>query len=85
VLVEGVSDQLALDALAERRGRDLAAEEGDYQRGLEEVGTAMGFSRERARQVEMNALTALRRPEVRARLEDLADGARVSSATTRRD
>jgi DNA-directed RNA polymerase sigma subunit (sigma70/sigma32) len=31
----------------------------------------MGFSRERARQVERDALAALRSPEVRARLEDL--------------
>jgi DNA-directed RNA polymerase sigma subunit (sigma70/sigma32) len=29
----------------------------------------MGFSRERARQVERDALAALRRPEVRARLD----------------
>jgi hypothetical protein len=42
VLVEGLSDQRALEALAERRGRDLdaegilcdAAEEGDFKRGL---------------------------------------------------
>jgi DNA-directed RNA polymerase sigma subunit (sigma70/sigma32) len=33
----------------------------------------MGFSRERARQVERDALAALRRPEVRARLD--LDGA----------
>jgi DNA-directed RNA polymerase sigma subunit (sigma70/sigma32) len=31
----------------------------------------MGFSRERARQVERDALAALRSPEIRARLEDL--------------
>ncbi len=31
----------------------------------------MGVSRERVRQVELGALAALRRPEVRARLEDL--------------
>ena len=40
-------------------------------RTLEEVGAIMGFSRERARQVERGALTALRQPEARARLEDL--------------
>jgi DNA-directed RNA polymerase sigma subunit (sigma70/sigma32) len=34
----------------------------------------MGFSRERARQVERDALAALRRPEIRARLAGL-DGA----------
>jgi RNA polymerase primary sigma factor len=39
-------------------------------RTLEEVAAVMGFSRERARQVERTALAALRRPEVRARLED---------------
>jgi RNA polymerase primary sigma factor len=41
-------------------------------RTLEEVGATLGFSRERARQLERAALSALRRPEVRARLEDLA-------------
>jgi RNA polymerase primary sigma factor len=40
-------------------------------RTLEEVGAVMGVSRERARQMERRALAALRRPEVRARLEDL--------------
>ena len=40
-------------------------------RTLEEVGAVMGFSRERARQLERSALSALRRPEIRARLEDL--------------
>jgi RNA polymerase primary sigma factor len=43
-------------------------------RTLEEVGAVMGFSRERARQVERDALAALRSPEIRARLHDL-DGA----------
>jgi RNA polymerase sigma factor (sigma-70 family) len=40
-------------------------------RTLEEVGEVMGVSRERVRQVEMNALAAMRRPEIRARLVDL--------------
>src|SRR6266700_3401112 len=40
-------------------------------RTLEEVGAIMGFSRERARQVERDALASLRSPEIRARLEDL--------------
>ena len=40
-------------------------------RTLEEVGARLGVSRERARQVERRALAALRRPEIRARLEDL--------------
>jgi RNA polymerase primary sigma factor len=39
-------------------------------RTLEKVGVAMGFSPERARQVERAALTTLRRHEIRARLED---------------
>jgi RNA polymerase sigma factor (sigma-70 family) len=43
-------------------------------RTLEEVGAVMGFSRERARQLERDTLAWLRRPEVRARLNDL-DGA----------
>jgi RNA polymerase primary sigma factor len=41
-------------------------------RTLEEVGAVMGFSRERARQVEHAGLRALRDVEIRARLEDLA-------------
>jgi RNA polymerase sigma factor (sigma-70 family) len=41
-------------------------------RTLEEVGAVMGFSRERARQVERDSLACLRRPEIRTRLEDLA-------------
>jgi len=82
VLVEGVSDQLALEALAERRGRNLAAdgisivpiggatnigsfldrfgprgfdvrlaglcdaaEEGDFQRGLERAGLGSNLTR----------------------------------------
>jgi RNA polymerase primary sigma factor len=64
----------ALEALPERERRVLALrfglDSGD-SRTLEEVGAAIGCSRERARQVERDALAALRRPEVRARLEDL--------------
>jgi hypothetical protein len=82
VLVEGISDQRALEALAERRGRNLgaegisivaiggaqaigsfldlfgplgldvrlaglcdAAEEGDFQRGLEQAGFGSNFTR----------------------------------------
>jgi RNA polymerase sigma factor (sigma-70 family) len=41
-------------------------------RTLAEVGALMGFSRERARQVEHAGLRALRDVEIRARLEDLA-------------
>jgi RNA polymerase primary sigma factor len=44
-------------------------------RTLAEVGSVMGFSRERARQVERDALASLRRPEVRARLHDLGGAA----------
>ena len=40
-------------------------------RTLEQVGAVMRCSRERARQLERGALAALRRPETRARLEDL--------------
>jgi RNA polymerase sigma factor (sigma-70 family) len=38
---------------------------------LEEVGAVMGFSRERARQIERDALASLRSPQIRARLGDL--------------
>jgi RNA polymerase primary sigma factor len=40
-------------------------------RTLDEVAAVIGVSRERARQIELGALAALRRPEVRARLEGL--------------
>jgi RNA polymerase primary sigma factor len=44
-------------------------------RTLEEVGAVMGFSRERARQVERDALASLRRPEVRVRLQGFSGAA----------
>jgi RNA polymerase sigma factor (sigma-70 family) len=67
----------ALLALPKRERRVLVLRFGldsGTPRTLEEVGAVMGFSRERARQVERDALAALRSPEVRARLHDL-DGA----------
>jgi RNA polymerase primary sigma factor len=63
-----------LQALPERERQVLVLRFGldsGTPRTLEEVGAVMGFSRERARQVERDALAALRSPEVRARLEDL--------------
>jgi RNA polymerase primary sigma factor len=66
-----------LDALPDRERQVLVLRFGldsGTPRTLEEVGTVMGFSRERARQVERDALASLRRPEVRSRLHDL-DGA----------
>jgi RNA polymerase primary sigma factor len=66
-----------LNALPERERQVLILRFGldsGTPRTLEEVGAVMGFSRERARQVERDALAALRRPEIRARLHDL-DGA----------
>jgi RNA polymerase primary sigma factor len=63
-----------LNALPERERQVLILRFGlDWgtPRTLEEVGAVMGFSRERARQVERDALAALRSPEIRARLEDL--------------
>ena len=44
-------------------------------RTLEEVGAVMGFSRERARQVERDALATLRSPEIRARLQGFSGAA----------
>jgi RNA polymerase primary sigma factor len=67
----------ALAALPERERQVLVLRFGldsGTPRTLEEVGAVMGFSRERARQVERDALRTLRAPEVRARLHDL-DGA----------
>jgi RNA polymerase sigma factor (sigma-70 family) len=64
----------ALNALPERERQVLILRFGldsGTPRTLEEVGAVMGFSRERARQVERDALAALRSPEIRARLEDL--------------
>jgi RNA polymerase primary sigma factor len=63
-----------LGALPERERQVLILRFGldsGTPRTLEEVGAVMGFSRERARQVERSALAALRRPDIRARLEDL--------------
>jgi len=63
-----------LNALPERERQVLILRFGldsGTPRTLEEVGAVMGFSRERARQVERDALAALRSPEIRARLEDL--------------
>jgi RNA polymerase primary sigma factor len=65
----------ALAALPERAREVLVLRFGldsGSPRTLEEVGEVMGVSRERARQLERAALAALRRPEVRARLGDLA-------------
>jgi len=65
----------ALAALPERARQVLILRFGldaGTPRTLEEVGAVMGISRERARQMEVRALAALRRPEIRARLEDLA-------------
>jgi RNA polymerase primary sigma factor len=66
-----------LNALPDRERRVLVLRFGldsGTPRTLDEVGKVMGFSRERARQVERDALASLRRPEVRSRLHDL-DGA----------
>ncbi len=63
-----------LAALPERERQVLILRFGldsGTPRTLEEVGAVMGFSRERARQVERDALASLRSPEIRARLEDL--------------
>jgi RNA polymerase sigma factor (sigma-70 family) len=65
----------ALATLPERARQVLVLRFGldsGTPRTLEEVGAVMGVSRERARQVERGALAALRSPEIRARLEDLA-------------
>ncbi|HZA84677.1 MAG TPA: sigma-70 family RNA polymerase sigma factor, partial [Actinomycetes bacterium] len=65
----------ALATLPERARQVLILRYGldsGTPRTLEEVGAVMGVSRERIRQVERGALAALRRPEIRARLEDLA-------------
>jgi RNA polymerase primary sigma factor len=64
----------ALAALPERQRRVLVLRFGfdsGAPRTLEEVGAVLGCSRERARQVERDALAALRSPKVRTRLEDL--------------
>jgi RNA polymerase sigma factor (sigma-70 family) len=65
----------ALAALPERQRQVLVLRFGldaGTPRTLQEVGEILGFSRERARQLETSALAALRRSEIRARLEDLA-------------
>jgi RNA polymerase primary sigma factor len=64
-----------LAALPERHRRVLVLRFGldsGTPRTLEEVAAVLSVSRERARQLEVRALATLRRPEIRARLEDLA-------------
>jgi RNA polymerase sigma factor (sigma-70 family) len=64
----------ALAALPERARQVLVLRYGldsGTPRTLEEVAAVLGVSRERTRQVELGALAALRRPEIRARLVDL--------------
>ncbi len=64
---------LALDHLSERERRiiDLRYGLGDGQRRtLEEVGRRLGMTRERARQIEADALRRLRAPEVGQHLRD---------------
>jgi RNA polymerase primary sigma factor len=64
---------LALDHLSERERRiiDLRYGLGDGQRRtLEEVGRTLGMTRERARQIEAEALRRLRAPEVGQHLRD---------------
>jgi RNA polymerase primary sigma factor len=64
---------LALDHLSERERRiiDLRYGLGDGQRRtLEEVGRTLGMTRERARQIEAEALRRLRAPEVGLHLRD---------------
>jgi RNA polymerase primary sigma factor len=66
----------ALEALPEREREVLVLRFGldsGTPRTLEEVGTVMHFSRERARQVERDALATLRSSEVRARLAGFAE------------
>jgi RNA polymerase primary sigma factor len=66
--------EAALTALPDRERQVLILRFGldtGTPRTLAEVGAVMGFSRERARQVEHAALAVLRSPEFRARLEDL--------------
>ena len=65
----------ALAALPERQRQVLTLRFGldtGTPQTLEEVAAVIGVSRERARQIERSALAALRRPELRARLEDPA-------------
>jgi sigma-70-like protein len=64
-------------SIARRFSPPACAVLGDFLEDDSAGGPAvMGFSRERARQVERDALAALRRPEVRAGLPDL-DGGRL--------
>jgi RNA polymerase sigma factor (sigma-70 family) len=64
----------ALGSLPERERKLLILRFGldsGTPRTLQEVGAMMGFSRERARQLERKALAGRRSPETRAHLEDL--------------
>ena len=75
-----------LAALPERERQVLILRFGldsGTPRTLEEVGAVMGFSRERARQVERDALAALRSPQIRARLRGFHGGG-LSRITVKR-
>ncbi len=63
----------ALDFLTERERRILDLRYGladGQRRTLEEVGKALGMTRERARQIEAEALRRLRQPEIGQHLHD---------------
>jgi RNA polymerase primary sigma factor len=63
----------ALDSLSERERRIIDLRYGlldGQRRTLEEVGKVLGMTRERARQIEAEALRRLRQPEVGQHLRD---------------
>jgi RNA polymerase primary sigma factor len=63
----------ALSRLTEREQRIIALRYGlndGHHRTLEEVGNAMGLTRERARQIEVEALRRLRLPNIGLHLRD---------------
>jgi len=65
--------ECALSHLSERERRIIGLRYGlidGQRRTLEEVGKALGMTRERARQIEVEALRRLRQPEVGLHLRD---------------
>ncbi|WP_419705846.1 sigma-70 family RNA polymerase sigma factor [Promicromonospora sp. NFX87] len=79
VSVKLMRNQIAyvLDTLTEREARIIAMRfglSGGHPMTLEEIGAAMGVTRERIRQIEKKTIEELRQPAQSLRLQDYLDG-----------
>ena len=81
VLVEGVSDQVALETLAARRGRDLAAEGASVVAigGAQAIGNVLRLIHERGREIRLAGLCdAAEEAEFRRALERAGLGSELT-------